>query len=355
MTSKDTIQNHPTTGDIIATSARGERDTYALMGLAALLITNSHLEPLYPIAWMAADGLLGNLMFFFLAGYGVSVGQRIRPYGFGRFYFRRLSRIFPSLWLVVSIGWFSGWLAFPGWSRDLFSILVWPTDYHFIAQILIFYPVAWWLARLSPLANLLVFVAAIGAWLVCLLIAVASAGAENRSLGSLPSSFWWSFFFVGFLAGAWRGSIGQVRGMGLGWLTLGGAAAACYLALKFGYYRHWFDQFGVVPEVVAALLQAFALVMVFGMMNGLRAINSLLSHLHLRSAAELIGRSSLQIYLSHIWYIAFVSLFHIPWPVKLLLYYPMVLATSSGIRWIVDWSSASVGRLITVQSRRNSV
>ena len=128
--------------------ALAERNTFAMMGVAALLILNSHMEPLYPRSFLAADGLVGNLIFFVLSGFGVTLGQRKQPSPLGPFYWRRIWRIYPSLWIAVLLGlvFGTGALAW-GNPANWLSVFIWPTGYGFIAQIMLFYPVLWGLAR----------------------------------------------------------------------------------------------------------------------------------------------------------------------------------------------------------------
>jgi peptidoglycan/LPS O-acetylase OafA/YrhL len=77
------------------------RDTVILQCLAALLIANSHLEGLYPRSWMAADGLIGNSLFFFLSGFGLMKSGQKSNRSFLNYYLRRIARIYPALWLVM--------------------------------------------------------------------------------------------------------------------------------------------------------------------------------------------------------------------------------------------------------------
>jgi peptidoglycan/LPS O-acetylase OafA/YrhL len=88
-------------------------DTNLLRAVAAILISNSHLEPLYkPRSWMAGDGLLGMLMFFFLSGFGISLASRSRVKGFFPWMGRRIMRIYPAVILsilIVQFGIYGQW------------------------------------------------------------------------------------------------------------------------------------------------------------------------------------------------------------------------------------------------------
>ena len=78
-------------------------DTTALRVLAIVLIANSHLEDLYPFRQLAADGLIGNSLFFMLSGLGIALSPRTGNSGFFEWYRRRLSRIYPGLWLTLCL------------------------------------------------------------------------------------------------------------------------------------------------------------------------------------------------------------------------------------------------------------
>ncbi len=116
-------------------------DTTALRVLAIVLIANSHLEEFYPFRPLAADGLIGNSLFFLLSGLGLSLSPRIGEGRFVAWNRRRLGRIYPSLWITVVVGMIVIEGAWRHWSPlDAVRSLVWPTPYAFIAQIVAFYP-----------------------------------------------------------------------------------------------------------------------------------------------------------------------------------------------------------------------
>src|SRR5262245_25129461 len=105
-------------------------DTTILRVLAIILIANSHLEDLYPARWLAADGLIGNSLFFLLSGFGLALSPRTNKGPFLAWYRRRLGRIYPALWLTV----LTALLLFRGAGRDwslsvIVRDLVWPTPY----------------------------------------------------------------------------------------------------------------------------------------------------------------------------------------------------------------------------------
>lgn len=71
---------------------RSRRDTTLLLAISAAVIVNSHLDCFYPAgyAFLAADGLLGNSMFYLLSGYAIEASLSARRHGFWGFIGRRI-------------------------------------------------------------------------------------------------------------------------------------------------------------------------------------------------------------------------------------------------------------------------
>jgi peptidoglycan/LPS O-acetylase OafA/YrhL len=169
-----------------------------LRAIAAVLIVNSHLETQYPISQAAVDGLLGNSIFFFLAGLGLVASERNSQRSFADWYGRRLVRIVPSVLLAVLVIYYlpeKGWNA---WSAiDYFQNIVVPPRYRFVQQILVFYVPFFLVQRLGGRrGNAWVF----GLLLVAMLIAPAFG---DRSVMFHP--FHWLSHFTMMLFGAWMG------------------------------------------------------------------------------------------------------------------------------------------------------
>lgn len=76
-------------------------DTQFLRALAIILITNSHLYNYYPIAEIATGGAIGNAIFFCLSGFGTYLSQQNKNKLFSDWFKDRISRIYPSMWIVL--------------------------------------------------------------------------------------------------------------------------------------------------------------------------------------------------------------------------------------------------------------
>lgn len=206
-----------------------------LKALAAVLIINSHLEDLHLRPWMSVDGLLGNSIFFFTTGFTLA-GSLIRndSQAFGSFLWKRLSRMYPGVWIVT--------LLMPGeplyWSgTGAIHLLVYPTLFTFVTLILPAYPIFFLLVRspqlrphLGALAKLLVIIGCIVAWQQ-----TSQMKAPGVPWGEVTKLAWMPHYFGvmclgGFLAQRDTRAAPEKSVMGLAVLSLG--IYAIYLALR---------------------------------------------------------------------------------------------------------------------------
>lgn len=76
-------------------------DTQFIRAIGILLIVNSHLDNYYPVKQLATGGAIGNSIFFFLSAFGICLSQQNKNRPFKEFMTDRISRIYPSMWLVL--------------------------------------------------------------------------------------------------------------------------------------------------------------------------------------------------------------------------------------------------------------
>ena len=76
-------------------------DTQFLRALAILLVINSHLDSYYPIPYIGTGGAIGNSIFFFLSAFCLYLSQQKQSQNFREGLTKRISRIYPSLWIVL--------------------------------------------------------------------------------------------------------------------------------------------------------------------------------------------------------------------------------------------------------------
>jgi Acyltransferase family len=76
-------------------------DTQFLRALGMILIINSHLDLYYPIPYIGTGGALGNSIFFCLSAFGIYLSQQKNSKPFSEWFHGRMSRIYPSMWIVL--------------------------------------------------------------------------------------------------------------------------------------------------------------------------------------------------------------------------------------------------------------
>ena len=76
-------------------------DTQFIRAIGMILIVNSHLDSYYPIPYIGTGGAIGNSIFFFLSAFGIYLSQQNKAKPFKDWFAGRISRIYPSLWIVL--------------------------------------------------------------------------------------------------------------------------------------------------------------------------------------------------------------------------------------------------------------
>lgn len=106
---------------------------------AAIVITNSHMDMLYPkFGALATGGAIGDALFFFCSGFTLFLG---RPGRFDNWYKRRINRIYPTVfaWAIFSSILF-------GYHNDMNMILISGGGW-FVSCIMIYYVVLYFVQR----------------------------------------------------------------------------------------------------------------------------------------------------------------------------------------------------------------
>jgi hypothetical protein len=175
-----------------------------LKAFAALLIINSHLEMFHLRPWLSVDGMLGNTLFFFTTGFTLTSSLRRNPsQSMAAFLWKRLSRLYPALWIVT--------LLVPSnpvdWSspESVFAALVYPTQFTFVRLIVPMYPVLYVIVRLRIEANKLGMLAGTLVGFGCLMgwLNLAAWPGPGIPWSDLGDSAWLPHFGGALLMGAW--------------------------------------------------------------------------------------------------------------------------------------------------------
>lgn len=162
--------------------------------LAALLITNSHMEQLYhPYEYLSTGGAIGDVLFFFCSGFTLFLGRMDR---FDNWYKRRINRIYPTVFAMAIISSF-----FFDNQSDMKGIIIGGGGW-FVACIMIYYIVLWLIRRFMITKLNVAFglsVLCVIAWFLFL--------EEDKSYNFMYGNtyFKWCHYFLFMLLGAMIG------------------------------------------------------------------------------------------------------------------------------------------------------
>lgn len=107
---------------------------YWIKVIAAIFITNSHYSNIWPVSAMACGGNLGNCLYFFVSGFCLYHIKDSLP----KWYLKRMTRIYPSLWISAVMYLLIGWWHIDGIQAAI-RYLIYPTWFHFIGTIMLLY------------------------------------------------------------------------------------------------------------------------------------------------------------------------------------------------------------------------
>lgn len=314
-------------------------DTTVLRAISVVAIVNSHMDSLYPHRWMGEGGQIGNMGFFMASGLGLALSGRTTTIGFGRWYRRRLWRIYPSVLLILGVMYLLVDAAWRTWTPlDYVTHLIWPIEgYFFLTRIIVYYIPLYFFIRWSHPRKYLVLPA------VALIVVAVSVpdmmrlhGADRLVIGELAVAHKWALGLFVCLLGAWIGQTADPSQWRFGRdiVVLAGLFAA-YLVLKFAMVVK-----GIWPD--AFLLQAAATVLVVLYLlrcttnpQLLRAIDE---RAWLRWPLTLVGTISLEVYLVHMQML--------PWPMWKQMGFPMNVPTFFLCTILLAW----IAHQLAVQS-----
>lgn len=138
--------------------------------IATVLITNSHYSNIWPIADLAAGGLLGNILFFAASGFCL---LNIKE-NFGKWYLKRVAKIYPVMIIFTLFSILIGDYSLLNW-KDAVWLFLYPTNYIFLVWLMlcyiVFYVTAWLSKKFDKVIEI-VLATVITAWILIYFIFV---------------------------------------------------------------------------------------------------------------------------------------------------------------------------------------
>lgn len=217
--------------------------------IAAIIITNSHMEMLYgDYSILATGGAIGDALFFFCSGYTLFLG---RDADFFNWYKRRINRIYPTVFAWVLIASIMGWQEWQ--HRGMVDILLNGGGW-FVTCIMIYYVPLWFIKRFAKQhlgIVMTIAVACIFAWYYT--IGIDDVLGTNNIYGACY--FKWVHYFIFMLLGSIVGlkrtkkaelvdadtpksSIHTIKSAILLLLSIASFYALCWFKNKDGYFDY---------------------------------------------------------------------------------------------------------------------
>ena len=298
-----------------------------LRAFAALLIVNSHLEAQYPIHQAAVDGLLGNSLFFFLAGLGLVASERQSRRGFFDWYGRRLSRILPSVVLLILVVVYLPQRAWLRWSLlETLRHFLAPPGYEFVEQILLLYIPFFVVQRLGGQRG--------NAWVLASSLVLMLAFPAFGKRASLFHPFHWLYYFQMMLLGAWVGWRDQpARPLNRPFLVLFALTGVTYSVAKFATSRPAFSEWYPLLNLLVFPL-VLMLVRIFQSQRLARLVER---QRWLAATLGLVGGLTLEIYLVHYVVLRSPIVARLPFPANVAFIFVGSLALAIPLAHAAEW------------------
>ena len=140
-----------------------------LRALAAIIITNSHYVGVYPTDLIANGGLYGDVIFFAVSGFCLANVKE----NFPKWYSKRLVRVFPAVLIISAVYVLLGIHSMECSVLGAVNAFLYPTEYHFVASIIVLYVPFYIIMRAKRLRENLFVVAGVtvAAWLIIYIFA----------------------------------------------------------------------------------------------------------------------------------------------------------------------------------------
>lgn len=166
--------------------------------LAVLLIINSHADVMYPhLKSLTTGGAIGDCLFLFCSGFTLLIGKKNA--GFGNYYKRRISRIYPSVFASVAFLHILNGNGMIRWTELLCSM-------PFIVAIMIYYVFLFYIKKYAynhiPLVIIMMGVISLLVYLFC--FPYKNEIGINGMYGN-TTIYRWIPYFCAMLIGAYMG------------------------------------------------------------------------------------------------------------------------------------------------------
>ncbi|MGO4918546.1 acyltransferase family protein [Maribacter spongiicola] len=161
--------------------------------IAALLITNSHFDLLYPYKFLATGGSIGNSLFFFASGFLLF----LKPMGrFDNWYKKRINRIYPTIfaWAILST-------LFVNKHDDIIYIILYSGEW-FISCIMVYYVIIYFINKFMKDNLMLSWGISLLIFIVWYIVIDKPSDYDMYGITYFKYGFYFLFMLMGAIMGA---------------------------------------------------------------------------------------------------------------------------------------------------------
>ena len=303
---------------------RDQTDFVRFLGI--MLITNSHLDSLYPLPQLATGGALGNALFFIISGYGLVRSYACRTTSLPAWFSRRITKIYPSV-IIVTL--FVEILLNQGWREwtlsDYVSAFIWPTQYWFVGALMLFYPFIYIPMRLQKPVLYLALIAVIilpYAYFYIVMLDLSHYSIEG------PSHFKWLFYCIVMLFGGYLGTrTGGIPDGKISHLFSLMVLILLYFALGFLFLHGRFSQYQVVLHVLTMPIIYLTLVLT----RTAFVADKIMTHHVIQWVVTTVAGATLEIYLLQYYVYSNSVIQSLRFPVNVVVFAIILLGMSIGL------------------------
>lgn len=314
-----------------------------IRALSAMIITNAHYIGVYPSDLIANGGLLGDVLFFAVSGYCLANVKL----SFGKWYAKRILRIYPSVLLITAIYAALGFYRFSDiW--EFIKLFVYPTYYHFIASILVLYIPFYFIMKFNCFKRRLPLI--FGLTLVAeLIVYIFLFDRSTYHIDSVYSPMIWFLFFASMIIGAYvrENDIKYRNKSKIFNIIMIPILCVVYFSSKMILvkyaWNHIVCNFQIANQFILLALLYFIFIAFAGIDNKLCSLP-----IWIKSAFSLIGNMTLEIYL--VQYILIPLLNIGPFPVNWLIITAGIISSAFVLHFVSGKLIAFIEKLVNLKS-----
>ena len=314
-----------------------------MRAFAIFAISNSHLRELHRYSFLATGGMLGNTVFFFISGFGVTLALLAKPEPLNSWYQRRLFRIYEPLVILTSLFLLIGYRTVSG-GFDIVRLYVFPYEYWFIPAIAVLYIPSYLFARFGSKFDFIVaFIVLTVAYLVFYLTIVDLERWNVEDHLPVKSIYYFSTMLCGIYIAKFHPSFVPAN---KGFLVFA-VCTVSFFGFLFAMQKWKLYQIQATAELFAFLWT----LSFYWMLRNNGNISWIKSKAGLTNGINFVSAITLQMYLLGEFIFSQKALKLVPYPLNILVFFVALIASAWALSKVS--SLAFLGRA-RLQSQRGT-